>query len=132
MIEYSRLVKNAGSEVGKEAINATQDSLKNLDGMSLNPVITPVIDLSNVNKGLAAIDQGFESRTLNVASSARNAYATGAGFGQQNSMDYQQKTSDRGNIQFIQNNYSPKALSRIDIYRSTRNQISQAKEALSK
>lgn len=132
LIEYSRLVKNAGSEVGKEAINATQDSLKNLDGMSLNPVITPVIDLSNVNKGLAAIDQGFESRTLNVASSARNAYATGAGFGQQNSMDYQQKTSDRGNIQFIQNNYSPKALSRIDIYRSTRNQISQAKEALSK
>ena len=126
------MVKNAGSEVGKEAINATQDSLKNLDGMSSNPVITPVIDLSNVDKGLAAIDQGFGSRTLNVASSARNAYATGAGFDQQNSMGYQQKTSDRGNIQFIQNNYSPKALSRIDIYRSTRNQISQAKEALSK
>ena len=32
---------------------------------------------------------------------------------------------------FIQNNYSPKALSRIEIYRDTRNLFSQAKGALS-
>ena len=31
------------------------------------------------------------------------------------------------NIQFVQNNYSPKALSRFDIYRQTKNQLSMLK-----
>jgi hypothetical protein len=38
--------------------------------------------------------------------------------------------SNRG-ISFVQNNYSPKALSRLEIYRQTRNQIHQLKGALS-
>jgi hypothetical protein len=33
-------------------------------------------------------------------------------------------------ITFEQNNYSPEALSAVDIYRQTKNQISLAKEAL--
>jgi hypothetical protein len=35
-------------------------------------------------------------------------------------------------VTFIQNNYSPKAISAADSYRNTKNQISRAKEALVK
>lgn len=45
----------------------------------------------------------------------------------------QKVSTDKGNsYQFVQNNYSPKALSRIDIYRDTKNQFAQFKEATDK
>lgn len=39
------------------------------------------------------------------------------------------KSTSGKDVTFIQNNYSPKALSRIEIYRQTRNQLAQFKEA---
>ena len=36
--------------------------------------------------------------------------------------------NSKGSYTFVQNNYSPKALSRIDIYRQTRNQFAEFRE----
>ena len=48
---------------------------------------------------------------------------------QKESSDKEDK--DKGtNLSFVQNNYSPKSLSRAEVYRQTKNQISTMKEVL--
>jgi len=83
-----------------------------------DPVITPVLDLSKVQAGV---------RTLNNTISANQAVGARASF---NNLQNGQ-LSGNGNIIFNQVNNSPKALSRIEIYRDTRNLFAQAKGALS-
>ena len=67
------------------------------------------------------------SSAFNFTANARKMYA-------QNEAKKDKSNSESINglgTTFIQNNYSPKALSRIEIYRDTRNLFSQAKGALS-
>jgi len=98
-----------------------------------NPVITPVIDMTDVDAGLSSMDQRLgETRTLSLAGVEANALgaastinsASGSG-----SNDASQSgTNAAGNSYvFNQNNYSPKALSRLEIYRQTKNQFSSLK-----
>ena len=79
-----------------------------------DPVITPVLDLSNVISG---------ARTLNSLFSTNQALAVAG------SMNDSQNGKFIGGTTFIQNNYSPKALTRADIYRQTRNQFAQYRQA---
>ena len=87
------------------------------DGIE-DPVITPVLDLSKVQAGV---------RTINSSFSATQAYKTQSALAGLQNGEY----VGNGNVIFNQNNYSPKALSRIEIYRDTRNLFAQAKGALS-
>ena len=120
--EYSSQAINEVGNLGREVVNESTsmigravDILNDMD--SLNPVITPTLDLSNVISGAKQINSMFNaSRAIGVSSDDQN----GAN-----------NTSGLGGTTFIQNNYSPKALSRIEIYRDTRNLFSQAKGALS-
>ena len=86
--------------------------------MDLQPTIRPVLDLSGVrseanhlsailSKGQAIKISSFMNRDLSV--SDQNAETI---------------PSVGNTYSFVQNNYSPKALSRIDIYRQTKNQFS--------
>lgn len=76
------------------------------------PVITPVLDMSGVEPGL---------RNLNAIASYRapQVAETNAGI----------DTGDNADspVTFNQYNYSPKALSRLEIYRQTKNQLSMMK-----
>lgn len=120
--EYSSQAINEVGNLGRGVVNESTsmigravDILSDMD--SLNPVITPTLDLSNVVSGAKQINSMFNaSRAIGVSSDDQN----GAN-----------NTSGIGGTTFIQNNYSPKALSRIEIYRDTRNLFSQAKGALS-
>ena len=120
--EYSSQAINEVGNLGRGVVNESTsmigravDILNDMD--SLNPVITPKLDLSNVVSGAKQINSMFNaSRAIGVSSDDQN----GAN-----------NTSGLGGTTFIQNNYSPKALSRIEIYRDTRNLFSQAKGALS-
>lgn len=73
------------------------------------PVITPVLDMSGVEPGL---------RNLNAIASYRAPQVTETNAG----ID----TGDNADspVTFNQYNYSPKALSRLEIYRQTKNQLS--------
>ena len=120
--EYSSQAINEVGNLGREVVNESTsmigravDILNDMD--SLNPVITPTLDLSNVVSGAKQINSMFNaSRAIGVSSDDQNGT---------------NNTSGLGGTTFIQNNYSPKALSRIEIYRDTRNLFSQAKGALS-
>lgn len=76
------------------------------------PVITPMLDMSGVEPGL---------RNLNAIASYRAPQVTETNAG----ID----TGDNADspVTFNQYNYSPKALSRLEIYRQTKNQLSMMK-----
>jgi len=109
-----------------EVISTISDMLDS--DMDYNPTITPVVDLSNVRSGVMDINAAFSN---GVSVSARNAQLS----------SYSKVSTEVGgaavasaagnNFNFIQNNYSPKALSRVDIYRQTKNQFSQMKGMVS-
>ena len=106
--------------MAESVIRTTQDALKRVGEMVLNdvdttPTIRPVLDLSNIESG---------TRRLNTIFSQTQALRASASFSQ-NGMTETDTTTAGGNVyQFTQNNYSPKALSRIEIYRQTKNQFS--------
>lgn len=77
-----------------------------------NPVITPVLDMSGVEPGL---------RNLNAIAGYRAPKVTETNVG----MDAGDNTDSP--VTFNQYNYSPKALTRLEIYRQTKNQLSMMK-----
>ena len=86
------------------------------------PTIRPVLDLSDVQR---------KTKTLNTMFSRNMAVSVGSGFssGRQSTVrsDGADKSQSGNSYQFIQNNYSPKALSRVEIYRRTKNQFAEVK-----
>lgn len=109
----------------KEAMSGIDDYISN--DVDLNPTITPVLDLSNISKNKTKLNQllkGSKSIGANLA------YSTAQTFDKTKTSEVQTTQSQPQNVQFVQNNYSPKALSRLEIYRQTKNQFMAYKEGL--
>lgn len=106
-------------------------SIKDIDiDMDMNPTITPVIDMSNVDRGIDRMESRFNKPfTIDTRLTSMLAQATALPSKERRSVESEtsQPTQVINNYDMTQNNYSPKALSRIDIYRSTRNQFSKLK-----
>lgn len=118
------------STVGRNMAVAAKDGLSNAisriaDGvnssMDIQPTIRPVVDLSNVESSAALLDSMFArdqamAISTNMKRQAIPVIQNGA------------ETPKAGNTyEFKQYNYSPKALSRAEIYRQTKNQFSALK-----
>lgn len=76
------------------------------------PVIRPTLDLSDVTAKARELNSIIQSSVDDVKVSADGTEGT---------------KKESGNMTFIQNNYSPKALDRLELYRQTRNQFANAK-----
>ena len=112
-----------------QAVSSLGDDINgNLD---LSPTITPVLDLSAVSADASKL-----TTMLDTTSPRIRASVIGAPSKTVRGSDTDSKNSDTSNsgpsLSFVQNNYSPKSLSRIDIYRDTKNQFSQLKGVLDK
>ena len=113
----------AGSEVAESATDGLTSSIVRIadiiDGnIDTQPTIRPVLDLSEVEAG---------ARRLTVLFGSNHAIKVGSEIANANESAIQNggKSPKAGNTyQFIQNNNSPKPLSRIEIYRQTNNQFS--------
>lgn len=90
-------------------------------GIEIQPTIRPVLDLSNVSNGVGKLTALMSKTQAMKISAGMNRESSGTN---QNGND---KTSVANNYNFTQNNYSPKSLSRIDIYRQTKNQFAALK-----
>jgi tape measure domain-containing protein len=118
-----------------DTMNKTFAKVPNaLDGvLDARPRITPVLDLSNVHKDASKIGDALNPSSVSGIKSLTLAKTIAtekqAAFDSQNGSDSSAAAKAK-EIQFIQNNYSPKALSPVEVYRKTRNQLSMAKEAL--
>lgn len=120
----------AGREIAKSSIDGLNGVISRIADyvdadMDVQPTIRPVLDLSAVEAGTGR---------LNTLFSRNQALSISTGMNERVSeMEVQNgESSSVGNTyQFTQNNYSPKALSRIDIYRQTKNQFSAMKGLVS-
>ena len=118
-------IKSIGTQATStmnKAIAQITDSMNS--NMTLQPVITPILDLSNINSD--SLNSLFSTnRALSVNADMNNTKSTQ---GIQNDAGGQSSTNT--SVNFVQNNYSPKALSREDIYRQTKNQFSAFERAV--
>lgn len=118
------------NELSDNAPNFTQklkSMLGDLDGMQ--PTIAPVIDLTNVKMGVDAISSMMDSAQIDAGMSLDNARLISAATSAPKDEAVLPSTSD-GGVTFVQNNYSPRALSEADIYRNTKGQVARAREEL--
>lgn len=108
------------AEAAKNGLNNAISKAKDFitDNVSAQPTIRPVLDLSNVEAGTGRLN-AMLSRTQAMSISSR--------MNRENNLEVQNGEEIAGNgstFNFTQNNYSPKALSRVEIYRHTKNQFS--------
>lgn len=109
LVKNMAIVSSRAKQAGDMVFNSLKQRVDDIPKEIGNPVIKPVLDLSDINRKAGAVNDLFANSRISVGANSSNN-------GVQNSQ-----------ISFVQNNYSPKALSRIDIYRDTRNQLSKLK-----
>lgn len=129
--DYEDASYNAGRNVAYMAKNGLSSAVMRISdlidsGIDTEPTIRPVLDLSDVENKAVRLN-ALLSRTQAVKAGAEiTEYSHRNGRENQNGI----KDSNGNTYTFTQNNYSPKALSRVDIYRQTKNQFSAMKEVL--
>jgi hypothetical protein len=130
-------VEDASTTVANTALETVQNTLSALGqavdaNMQLQPTITPVFDLTEVQKGASQIGNLLTTTPLSVAGTAAVANAAAADK-QENDNIAAENEDSSGNgttIQFNQTNNSPKALSNAEIYRNTNSLIATVKGSL--
>jgi hypothetical protein len=125
LYDWSDRVGEAGANLGNAAVQGVSNAISAVaeavsSDMDTTPVIRPVLDLSEVRSQAGTIGALLNRDQALSISSGMNAPA------EENQNGQPQPAS----FSFTQNNYSPKALSSIDIYRQTKNQFSALKGAV--
>lgn len=126
LIDYTDKSYDAGASVAKSAKEGLRNAVSKIgdfieNGIDSQPTIRPLLDLSDVTEG---------ADRLSALLSRNQAMKISAGMERESGSVVQNggtTPTSGNNYNFTQNNYSPKALSRIDIYRQTKNQFSALK-----
>ena len=135
---YLGRIGDAGTSMGREAIDSMKSAIAHVSDivngeMDAEPTIRPVLDLSNVQNGVGKINSLFSkgldmSVSYNKAVGASRSRKAESSPSIENPSNYQQPAPNT--FSFVQNNYSPKSLSRSEIYRQTNNQFSAFRKAV--
>lgn len=130
--EKDRVIGSVSS-VGTSVVDIMQNALQQTDdylnnGIQSDLTITPVLDLSNVQNGVKTLGSMTDINGFSINPNLGRISTNASNLAELNDI---LKTKAIGpeanNFNFTQNNYSPKALSRVEIYRQTRSQIAQVK-----
>lgn len=127
----SSVVTSAVETAGRDAMYSLRKTMRGLHNLVLEemdstPVITPILDLSTIRTQT----QELAALTNISPITAGTSYGHASVISSEHSSAQAGETIDSDlarAIVFEQNNYSPKALTEIEIYRQTRNQLSQLK-----
>lgn len=126
LIDYTDKSYDAGASVAKSAKEGLRNAVSKIgdfieNGIDSQPTIRPLLDLSDVTEGAGRLSALLSRNQAMKISAGMEREGTGI-------VQNGGTTPTSGNnYNFTQNNYSPKALSRIDIYRQTKNQFSALK-----
>lgn len=134
MMDSVGMVNDASANMGQVAMDSMAKTVSKLtdsipSSMDINPTITPVLDLSGVKKDASQIGNMLSVKPISVDTSYAKAANISAGYSAETSTVDTTTTGTKPTspITFIQNNTSPKAMSTADLYRQTKNQLSQAR-----
>lgn len=133
-------VSRSATRVSEETITAARDTIGQLADIidtdpTLHPQIAPVVDLTHVRSGFNKLGSMKTPVISTYVTGARvNAVANSLSSHENGMKQPVPQNNQNGPqvVEFVQNNYSPKALSRSEIYRNTNNQFTAFKEAISK
>lgn len=126
-------VADALAAVTDNAIDSMKNNLTRLseivgEGLDSNPVITPILDLSQVKNKAGELGDLTNVTPITAAASYDKACTIAAAQVAAEVANLSDAVSAAPTaIHYEQNNYSPKALTDIEIYRQTKNQLSQVK-----
>lgn len=131
LVDNSGLSDDAAAHIGDSAIESLKNSIRQISDvvnsdLDTQPTIRPVLDLSNIRSGTARLNamvSNAQAIAISDSRKARERY-------DENQNGNESSTNKGNTYQFTQNNYSPKALSRTEIYRQTKNQFAAMKEVL--
>lgn len=131
--ETSKVVKSA-TRMGRDGVSALNNTLNAIGSsfstdLNLTPTIAPVLDLTGVRKSAQGIDNMLSS-SMGTASAV---YAATIYDSTERPVTQEPTKADVNTtteVTFIQNNYSPEALSAADIHTATRSQLALARERL--
>lgn len=124
--DYATRAYKAGTNMAQAAKKGLSNAVSKItDFVSGNidsqPTIRPVLDLADVESGTSKLNALFSrNRAMSISTGMRPA-------SREEIQNGDAPSGPGGTFTFTQNNYSPKALSRIEIYRQTRNQLSTMK-----
>lgn len=133
-------ISHSATRVSEETIAAARDTIGQLADIidtdpTLHPQIAPVVDLTHVRSGFNKLGSMKTPVISTYVTGARvNAVANSLS-SRENGMKQPVPQNNQNGpqvVEFVQNNYSPKSLSRSEIYRNTNNQFTAFKEAISK
>lgn len=133
-------VAHSSEEMSQGAIDAARETIKQIAEVidtdpTLHPQIAPVVDLTNAKAGLNKLN-AMKTPVITTYVTGARVSAVASSLNQQRSNINQPVPQNNQNgpqvVEFVQNNYSPKALSRSEIYRNTNNQFTAFKEAISR
>jgi hypothetical protein len=133
--DYGYVSEKAAEGVAEDAIFALRKTLTNMgkvvgDNVDLSPVISPVMDLSQIRKDADQIGAMLRTKPISFEGSFSKATDVQAGY-QENqdaaAINAALAPDIRPDVTYNQYNTSPKALSNEEIYRQTKNQLSIAK-----
>lgn len=133
MVKGIRMVSGSARKMSKSAIDVVSESVNRLSDLitkdiDAEPVIRPILDLSGARKEALKLNSLFiEDQALRINSSVNRKRNSAV-----ENQNGEKKESTVEQFNFTQNNYSPKALSRKEIYRQTRNQFAMAKGVVSR
>lgn len=135
LTKYAGRVAQASIGLGKTALDSMKNTMSGLSSAIASdvqtiPVIRPVLDLSAIKKDGSLISGMIDTPELALSGNYASASAisvgqrdaTGAASAEAARTTATEKTAP---VSFIQNNYSPKALTNIEIYRQTKNLVSE-------
>ena len=125
----TKSVADATTSLGDAAFSSMSNVVSRIaDAVNTNlntvPTIRPVMDLSNITEGGQKIDSLLSGKSISLSGRLTKLADMATGVGSYS--DPTSQTADNASgasISYVQNNYSPTALSRIEIYRQTRNQL---------
>ncbi len=132
--DYADRVQKATETISNQALSAAQIIAENIaatmdEDFEYQPTIRPVLDMDEVDSGLNSFDRNFANRSMNLAGSINRVQKAAPADKYAESVNPSQNQNGGSNTyNFNQYNYSPKALSRIDLYRQTNNQFAMMKE----
>lgn len=133
LLAYVAVAANAAKQLSDSTVDGAQNGINLLsdivsDDFYGEPTIRPEVDLTNVQRSVQDIAKMFSDviKISAITADEINVGVTNKANAKMAAQNPQEKkgSEEKGNTyEFIQNNYSPKALSRSEIYRRTRNQF---------
>lgn len=131
-LQNTTAVQKSAADMGQTAINSLSKSLTGINDLvtstvTTDPVIKPVLDLTDIQNGAKQIGNIFTTMPISVGSSLNNANNASDGYLNNSTLADLAQSQLQARVNYTQNNYSPKPLNPAEIYRQTRNQLSKTK-----